>query len=193
MEGSNNGWVKLWRKTQDSDMYQNLNSKQRDVMMNILMLANYSKGKVEYQGEIREIKPGQCLTSLHSLKKVTGPDVSVQNIRTALNKLEQWDFLTKESTKSGTIITVVNWEKYQANREKVTEQVTKDQQRSNKEVTSNNKDKKDKEGKEDTIYTEKRLEKIKEVHQHWLNKCKDLNEARLTKKQKERINTKIEK
>jgi len=41
-------------------------------------------------------------------------------------------------------------------------------------------------------YTEERLAQIKKVYQYWLNKCSDINEAQLTKNQKETINTKIE-
>ena len=123
------GWVKLWRKTQDSDMYKNLNSKQRDIMINILMLANHEERTWEWQGELQTCEPGQFKTSLSSLQEVCADDVSTQNIRTAIEKLEQWDFLTNKSTNSGRVITVVNWEDYQ-------EEGDKGNKENNKEVTS---------------------------------------------------------
>ena len=145
------GWVKLWRKTQDSDMYKSLNSKQRDVMMNILMLANHKERTWEWQGELQTCKPGQFKTSLSSLQEVCADDVSIQNIRTAIKKLKQWDFLTNKSTKSGRVITVVNWGKYQENgdegNKEDNKEVTKSQQRGNKEVTTNKNNKELKNGK----------------------------------------------
>lgn len=139
------GWVKLYRKTQKSDMYKNLNSVQRDVMINCLMLANHKSNKWEWNGEIFEAEPGQFITSLSSLKEVCAKDVSIQNIRTALSKLEKWDFLTNKSTKTGRLITIVNWGKYQGldcevNKD-TNKEVTKNQQSTNKELTTNKNDK----------------------------------------------------
>jgi uncharacterized protein YvpB len=139
------GWVKLYRKTQKSDMYKNLNSVQRDVMINCLMLANHKENKWEWNGEIFEAEPGQFITSLSSLKEVCAKDVSIQNIRTALKKLERWDFLTNKSTKTGRLITIVNWGKYQGldcevNKDN-NKEVTKNQQSTNKELTTNKNDK----------------------------------------------------
>lgn len=139
------GWVKLYRKTQKSDMYKNLNSVQRDVMINCLMLANHKENKWEWNGEIFEAEPGQFITSLSSLKEVCAKDVSIQNIRTALKKLERWDFLTNKSTKSGRLITIVNWGKYQGldcevNKDN-NKELTKNQQSTNKELTTNKNDK----------------------------------------------------
>lgn len=147
------GWVKLYRKTQKSDMYKNLNSVQRDVMINCLMLANHKSNKWEWNGEIFEADPGQFITSLSSLKDVCAKDVSIQNIRTALKKLEKWDFLTNKSTKSGRLITVVNWGRYQSDKCKTNKasnkQVTKSQQSTNKELTTNKNVKNDKNDKND--------------------------------------------
>ncbi|MFW6409559.1 MAG: hypothetical protein ACOCZR_00835, partial [Halanaerobiales bacterium] len=108
-----NGWIKLYRKLQDSDMYRELNSKQRDVMINCLLLANHKGKKWEWKGEIFKCRPGQFITSLPSLKRVCAKDVSVQNIRTALKKLIKWNFLEQETTKTGRLITIINWQKYQ--------------------------------------------------------------------------------
>lgn len=94
-------------------MYRNLNSKQRDVMINCLLLANHKGKKWEWKGEIFECRPGQFITSLPSLKRVCAKDVSVQNIRTALKKLIKWNFLEQETTKTGRLITIINWQKYQ--------------------------------------------------------------------------------
>lgn len=149
------GWIKLHRKLQTSDMFKNLNSKQRDVMIQLIFLANHEPHEWEWKGKIHKVKRGQCVTSLDSLKKLCASDVSFQNIRTALVKLEKWQFLTNESTKTGRLITVLNYDTYQ-NKEielnkAINKQLTNDQQTANKQLTTNknNKEglKKDKEKK----------------------------------------------
>ena len=122
-------------------MYKNLNSVQRDVMINCLLLANHKSNKWEWQGEIFECDPGQFITSLSSLKEKCAKDVSTQNIRTAIDKLEKWDFLTNKSTKTGRLITICNWSKYQADENETNKatnnQLTKHQQSTNKALTTN--------------------------------------------------------
>jgi len=146
------GWVKLWRKLQYNEMYEILDSKQRDVMMQILMLADFKPSKWEWLGQVYETKEGQFITSLDSLKKNCAKDVSKQNIRTTLKKLEKWGFLTNESTKTGRLITIVKWDTYQSQEEPTNtvsnKELTDSQQRANKELTPNEEDKEIKDYKE---------------------------------------------
>lgn len=109
----NNGWIKLHRKIQKSDLYKTLNAVQRDVMIQCLLLANHKPHSWEWEGKVFEVTEGEFVTSLASLKKVCAKNVSIKNIRTALNKLERWSFLANKSTKTGRLIKIVNWGKYQ--------------------------------------------------------------------------------
>ncbi len=84
------------------------------------------------------------VTSLASLAEKCGKGITVQNVRTALEKFEKYGFLTNQSTKTGRLITVVNWAFYQDSSCEVTKQPTKHQQSSNKEVITNKNDKNDK-------------------------------------------------
>lgn len=147
------GWIKLHRKVMKSPMYRQLNSKQRDVMMTILLLANHESNTWEFRGEVYEVQPGQFITSLDSLKEHCASDVTTQNIRTALLKLEKHGFLTNESTKKNRLITVINWGIYQgcaddANKE-TNRQLTNNQQTANKQLTTNKNVKNDKNEKKD--------------------------------------------
>lgn len=154
----NNGWIKLHRKILSSDMYQSLNSKQRDILITLLLMANHKEKQWEYKSEIYTAKPGQMVTSLESIKKNCAKDVTIQNIRTTLKKLETWGFLTNQSTKTGRLITIVNWRLYQDEETETNKddnkELTKNQQRANKELTTNKNDKRmiknDKEDKEPT-------------------------------------------
>ena len=57
------------------------------------------------------VKPGQTITSYQQLANATG--LSVQNVRTALKKLIKTGDITVKTTNKFTIISVVEWEKYQ--------------------------------------------------------------------------------
>lgn len=127
------GWIKLWRRTQRSDMYRSLTSKQRDVMIQCLLLASHNGNTWEWGGETKTCQPGQFITSLESLKELCARDVSIQNIRTALIKLEKWQFLTNESTKTGRLITIMNWSSYQSDQPGYQQS---NQQRTNKDLTT---------------------------------------------------------
>ncbi|MDQ0494027.1 hypothetical protein [Paenibacillus brasilensis] len=147
------GWIKLHRKILKSPVYRLLNSKQRDVMMTILLLANHESNTWEFRGEVYEVEPGQFITSLDSLKETCASDVTTQNIRTALLKLEKHGFLTNESTKKNRLITVVNWGFYQGSsvdsNKEINRQPTNSQQTANKQLTTNKNDKNLKNDKND--------------------------------------------
>ena len=95
-------------------MYQSLNSVQRDVMIQCLILANHEPNKWEWKGQIFTCHPGQFVTSLESLKKHCANGTTTKMIRTALLKLEKWEFLANDGAKTGRVITVINWHTYQA-------------------------------------------------------------------------------
>ena len=164
------GWIKLHRKLLNSDMYLNLNSCQRDLLIQCLLMANHKTKKWEYGKLIFECFPGQFITSLEKLKSRCAKDVTIQNVRTALVKLEKWGFLTNHSTKTGRLITICNYSHYQ-DEEKTTNKdvnkaLTKHQQSTNKELTTNKNDKNEK--------NEKNIKKTKA--KKILEKPDDVNE-----------------
>lgn len=140
---SQNGWIKLHRKLLNSDMWRSLNSKQRDVALTILLMVFHDEGEVDTGDGLIKTKPGQRFCSLETIRQNCAKDVTIQNIRTALSKLEQWGFITMESTKKGRLITVVNWEFYQSGDEnQQTNQQTKQQTTENKNDVSEPEEKK---------------------------------------------------
>ena len=90
-------------------------------------------------------RPGQMITSAQSIAKKAGPDISRQNVRTTLKRLEKMGFLTIQSTKVNTLVTICNWEHYQAKPETanqpVNHQVTNGSPSSNHGLTTNKNDK----------------------------------------------------
>ncbi len=109
----NQGWIKLYRQLLEDPIWANTTSKQHSILIAIMLLANHSPKQWDWQGKKFEVKAGQFVTSLPSLAKKSGKDVSIQNVRTALKHFEKLEFLTDKSTEYGRLITVVNWAKYQ--------------------------------------------------------------------------------
>ena len=158
------GWIKLHRQLITSDLWKNLNSKQRDVFINCLILANHADNNWEWGSNIYKCKAGQFITSLEKLKRKCSSEVKIQSVRSALIKFEKWHFLTNESTKTGRLITILNWAKYQhddcdTNKEP-NKELTKSQQRANKELTTNKNDKNEKNEKKRTMEKKKFLDYV---------------------------------
>lgn len=149
----NGGWVKLYRELKSKSIWQLSSPEQKVVLITILLLANHEENKWEWKGEQFTCRPGQLITSLNSLVRECGDGVSIQNVRTALDRFEKLGFLTNVSTKTGRLITIVNWEKYQGkdyvSNKDANKDLTKSQQRANKDLTTNKNDKEYKNDKEE--------------------------------------------
>lgn len=128
-----NGFIKLHRKLVAWGWYQDYVVK--DVFLHLLLTANFKDTTWRKQ----ELKAGQLVTSYKSLAENLG--FSVQQIRTAVDKLKSTGEITTKSTNKYTVITVVNWEDYQSNEDlitsKSTRQITNNQQTNNKQITNN--------------------------------------------------------
>jgi DNA-binding transcriptional regulator YhcF (GntR family) len=97
------------------------------------MAVNYEKKS--WHGVV--VSPGQIITSTRSLAKET--KLSHQTVRTALNNLTHklTPELTQRTTSNYTIITVLNWSKYQNPTHQLTHQLTTTKEVKKKEQKSN--------------------------------------------------------
>ena len=102
------GFVKLHRKIMDWRWYKD--SVVKSVFIHCLIKAAFKAG--EWQN--RSIGCGQFITSYSRMANELG--ISVQQLRTALKKLEETGEITREATKQNTLISIVKWDFYQ-NRE----------------------------------------------------------------------------
>jgi hypothetical protein len=127
------GWIKLHRQILEWEWYSDNNCFR--VFLHLILKANHKEKR--YKGI--ELNSGQIITSRDILAKETG--LSSQQIRTALNKLISTNEITSVTSSQGTILQVVNYEKYQLS----TNEITNEQPTSNQRVTTNNKEKNNKE------------------------------------------------
>ena len=131
------GWIKIHRQILDWEWYSDNNAFR--VFMHLILKANHKEKR--FKGI--ELKSGSVVTSRDILSFETG--LSVQQIRTSLDKLKSTNEITIETSTKGTIIQVVNYAKYQL----ATSELTNEQPTSNQRVTINKNDKKEK----NTIYS----------------------------------------
>jgi hypothetical protein len=130
------GWIKVHRQILDWEWYSDNNAFR--VFIHLLLKANHKDRR--FKGI--ELKAGSVVTSRDILAIETG--LSVQQIRTSLDKLKLTNEITSETSSKGTIIQLVNYEKYQI----ATNETTKEQPKNNQQVTTNknvNKEKNEKE------------------------------------------------
>jgi hypothetical protein len=133
------GWIKLHRKLVDWEWYTD--NPVKIVFIHLLLTANHEPKK--WQGKI--IEAGEKVTSLAALADET--NLSVKQVRLALQKLENTKEIECKRTNRYTLIKVLNYSVYQSYDEYIGQ--TKDKQRANKGQTKGNKqeDKEDKECK----------------------------------------------
>lgn len=147
------GWIKLHRILLDKLIWKRSPAKQKVILVTILLMANYKQNQWEWKGQKYNCQPGEFITSVESIRKLAGYDISRQNVRTALkNFSKKFDFLTSESTSESTKITIHNWKEYQLDKDESeeiqpTDQPT-DQPTPNQALTTNKESKEVKEEKE---------------------------------------------
>lgn len=141
----NEGWFKFHRCLFKKAIWQSSTPEQKVILITLLGMANHEGREWEWQGKQFKAKAGQFVTSLDSIIKKCGKGISKQNVRSAIEKFKKYEFLTQEVTKTGRLITIVNWELYQAQETETNiptnKEITKRSQSTNKEVTPNKNDK----------------------------------------------------
>lgn len=138
------GWISLHRVLLRKPIWRQSTPEQKVILITLLLMANHERYEWEWMGKKYTVEQGQFITSLESIKQSAGKGVSIQNIRSSLSRFKKFEFLTDEPTKTGRMITICNWGSYQTDlvlpNKEANKEVTKTQQRGNKEVTSNNND-----------------------------------------------------
>ena len=127
------GWIKLFRRFLEWEWYDQ--TPMVRLFLHLLLKANYEDKK--WHGIV--IKRGQLVTSFTNLSAETG--LSIQVVRSCLDKLQSTGEVNKQSTSQYTIITVCKFADYQqveeSEQQTNNKPITSEQQASNKRVTNN--------------------------------------------------------
>ena len=105
------GWICLYRQILDWEWYSDANTFR--LFIHLLLSANHEEKR--WQGIV--IKRGELVTSYGNLAETL--KLSVQAIRTSINKLKSTSEITTKTTNKFSLVSIVNWELYQTDTEKV--------------------------------------------------------------------------
>ena len=100
------GFIAVYRSLLDWEWYTNVTMLK--MFIHCILKANYKEKK--WQGVT--IEKGSFITTVRGLAKETG--LSVQQVRTTLDKLKSTQEITHTATQGFTLIYVVNYNKYQS-------------------------------------------------------------------------------
>jgi predicted transcriptional regulator len=150
------GWVCVHRQLLDNPIFKN--DKLFRVFMFCLLRAQHAAGDQLVGDSVVHLKAGQLATGRIAISDKTG--LSQQNVRTAISKLEKLGILTIKPTTKYSVITMINWEKYQ----QTNQQVTNKQPASNQQVTTSNNDNNDNNENKPRTESEIPVAKIIEVY-----------------------------
>lgn len=128
------GWIKLYRQMDQWQWASDPNM----VALFVRLIMKASHQDTEWRGV--EVKRGQVITGLHALSVQTG--ISVRSLRTCLSRLEAGGEITRKTTNKYSIITIVNYNKFQAKEE--CERQTSDKRATNKRQHTRSKEEKKK-------------------------------------------------
>ncbi len=107
------GWIKIHRKLLECDIWDyDEPYTRRDAWIELLLLANHSDKDIIFDGHKTVVKRGQYLTSVRKLatRWQWGKDKTLSFLRL----LEECGMIIKESDSRRTLLTIVNYEVYQA-------------------------------------------------------------------------------
>ena len=135
------GYIRLDRKILEWEWYSDINTK--TIFIHCLLKANWKDAK--FCGRV--IERGSFVTSLPTLAHESG--LSVRSVRTALEHLKSTGEVTVKSTNKYSVVTVVNYDYYQADDTQTDSQPTVNRQASDRQPTLIEKDKKEEKNKKD--------------------------------------------
>lgn len=110
------GYFKIWRDLFEKPIWLNSTPEQKVILITLIKMANWKDAKWEWKGKPYHCEPGEFITSYNSIIKDCGKGVTHQNVRTAIKRFENYEFLTYQVTVGeygGIKVKLTNWDKYQ--------------------------------------------------------------------------------
>lgn len=106
------GWIKLSRQIKEHWIWEN--PEKLKAWLDLLLMANHETKKVDMREGLVTVRRGQLVTSITKLATKWG--WSRERVRRFLDTLERDGMLTRNSTPFKTVLTIVNYEKFQGDR-----------------------------------------------------------------------------
>ncbi|MCX6170640.1 MAG: hypothetical protein NTX65_14965 [Ignavibacteriales bacterium] len=113
MKVTNLGYVKLYRKSLDSVVWQNPNTWK--VWSYCLIRANHKEAEIPFGDEVSILKPGQFITGRYTGAQEC--NMSPSTFWSQILKLKKLKYIDTFSDNKKTVITIVNWDVEQSRRD----------------------------------------------------------------------------
>jgi len=126
------GYIKVWRKIDDSGLIQMPNT--LSLFMFLLLNASHKDKKLGTTTGIIDVKRGQYVSGRIELAKRLKQ--SEQQIRTSISRLEKLEIITTTSTNKYSLYTIVNYDIYQESSQQSTSESTFNQPSNNQQSTT---------------------------------------------------------
>lgn len=105
----NRGYVKVWRKIEDSGIIGNADLCQ--MLMYLMLKATHKDRKISVGKQIVTLRPGQYFAGRKQLAYELGS--TERRVRTSLDALKKHGIIDQQATSYGSLISLINWDKYQ--------------------------------------------------------------------------------
>jgi hypothetical protein len=132
----NRGYVKVWRKIEDSGLIQLPNT--LALFMHLLLNATHKERKVGTPNGVITLKRGQYISG--RIELAAKLKQTEQQIRTSLKRLTELEIITTEATNRFSVYTIENYSKYQdsddLNNQQDNQQSTNNQPADNQQITT---------------------------------------------------------
>lgn len=135
MDKNLKGWVCLHRKTLENPIVFK-DTDYLGVWVYLLLNATHKEINVMFAGKKITLKPGQLITGRKSISAFLNVDES--KVKRILKAFENDQQIDRQRSNKNSLITILNWDKYQQNDQQNDQQMTSKRPASDQQVTTNN-------------------------------------------------------
>ena len=129
------GWVKIHRKMLDNPIVCK-DSEHLSIWIYLLLNATHKEIPALFKGKKIFLQPGQLITGRKLIAKKL--DISESKVKRTLLELESDQQIVRERSNQNSLISIVNWIKYQANDQQNDQQMTSQRPASDHKQECNN-------------------------------------------------------
>ncbi len=150
------GWVKIHRKLLDNPIVMK-DTEHFAVWVYLLLNATHKQHPAVFDGEKIILQPGQLITGRKKISSAT--KVSESKVRRILKSFKSDHQIDQRTTSQGSLISILNWVKYQESDQQTDQQVTNKWPTSDQQVTTIQECKNGKNGKNDYSFKPEEIKK----------------------------------
>lgn len=126
-DGMQSGYIKLWRKLENSPIFTN--SEAVHLFVYLLIKASRTERKTAYKTTVINLLPGQLVTGRKKLSEATG--INESKVYRLLELLKSEQQIEQQTNSKYSIITICNWKLYQEDEQQMNSKRTTNEQQMN--------------------------------------------------------------